>query len=450
ELDPEYPGAGEELAASLASAGRPAEAAAVYEEMLDSRPGEAGAEMLARLLDIYVGLDWRDRQPAVLKRLLDVTRAQGLPAVSALRRFVEMCVRNGRLELADEVLKGLWPKAPPEEAADILGELALLSRRRGDVRGEIAALKKLAESAPPERAREIWSGLLALYETQGDEAGRLDALKSLAAILPDGAEKANVHQTIGLLEARAGDYGAAAAAYRAALNLAPEDPLTRLNLARVRGLAGARQDYRAGLADLAGRFPDRLDYREELAEALRADGLWTQAQAEFQALVEARPDDQEARLTLMELMEKNQDRDGLLAQYEVLASLRPEDRVALHNYGVLLFDCKKLDEAALVFQKLLALDPGAEGAREYLLAIYQRQGRDPEMLEQALALYRLDPSKVVYRDLVLNTYENAKDWPKFAEAAAEFAALRPDDQEALRQLARGRDRLDRENEAANQ
>ncbi|MDR2935709.1 MAG: hypothetical protein LBV70_07580, partial [Candidatus Adiutrix sp.] len=172
ELDPEYPGAGEELAASLASAGRPAEAAAVYEEMLDSRPGEAGAEMLARLLDLYVGLDWRDRQPAVLKRLVDATRAQGLPAISALRRFVEMCGRNGRLELADEVLKGLWPKAPPEEAADILGELALLSRRRGDVRGEIAVLKKLAELAPPERAREIWSGLLALYEAQGDEAGR--------------------------------------------------------------------------------------------------------------------------------------------------------------------------------------------------------------------------------------------------------------------------------------
>jgi tetratricopeptide (TPR) repeat protein len=448
EMDPEYPGAGEELAASLAAAGRLAEAAQAYEEMLEKRPGEIGGEALAGLLDIYGGLDWRDRQTAVLKRLMAWTRAQGLPVASALRRFVEGCGRAGRLERADEVLKGLWPEAPPEEAADILGELALLSRRRGDVQGEIAALKSLAGLAPPERTREIWSGLLALYEAQGDDSGRLDALESLAAILPDGPEKANVHRTIGLMSARAGDYGAAAAAYRAALNLTPDDPLTRLNLARVRGLAGDRNDYRAGLKELTARFPDRPDYLEELAGALREDGLWAQAQEHFQALVDARPDDFSARLALMEMMEKNQDQDGLLAQYESLASLRPDDQVALYNYGVLLFGRKKPDEAALVFQKLLALNSGEEGAREYLLAIYQRQGKTPEMLEQALALYRLDPSKLVYRALVLNTYENAKDWLNFAEAASEFAALRPDDPEAWRQLARGQARLDRKKEAA--
>jgi tetratricopeptide (TPR) repeat protein len=383
---------------------------------------------------------------AALKRLLALNR--GFPAAPVLRRFVEGSLQGGRPEQADAVLLGLLPGAPPAEAADIWGELALLRRRRGDVPGEIEALKSLAKLATPERAREIWSGLLALYEAQGDDSGRLDALKSLAALLPAGPEKANVHQTIGLMSARSGDYGAAAAAYRAALNLTPEDPLTRLNLARVRGLAGARQDYRAGLRELAAKFPDRLDYLEELAGALREDGLWPQAQEQFQALVLARPDDLPTRLTLMEMMEKNHDNDGLLAQYEILASTRPDDQVALYNYGALLFDRKKYGEAALVFQKLLALNAGEAEAREYLLAIYQSQGQTPEMLEQAKALYRLDPSKTVYRDLVLNTCENAKNWGQFAEAAAEFAALRPDDPEAWRQLARGQARLNRKKEAA--
>jgi tetratricopeptide (TPR) repeat protein len=361
---------------------------------------------------------------------------------------VEVCGREGRLDAAEEILKGLLSDATPGETVDVLEELALLSRRRGDAGGEIEALKKMAQAAPPEQAREIWSGLLALYEAGGDDAGRLTALTALAAVLPDGLEKANVHRAIGLMSVKAGDYGTAASAYRAALNLSPEDPLTRLNLARVRGLAGARHEYRAGLRELTDRFPDRLDYREELAGALKEDGLWAQAQEQFQALAEARPDDFSARLALMELMERNQDQDGLLAQYGILTSRRPDDQVALYNYGVLLFDRKKLDEAALVFQKLLALNAGDEGARQYLLAIYQRQGKNAEMLEQALALYRLDPSKVVYRALLLNTYENAKDWRHFALAAAECAALRPDDPEGWRQLARGQARLNQKKEAA--
>jgi tetratricopeptide (TPR) repeat protein len=446
EMDPGYPRVGEKLAASLTEAGRPAEAAAVYEEMLDQHPGEAEAEVLARLLDIYGGLGQRDRQAAALKRLLALTRTQGFPAAPVLRRFVE--VGEGRLDSAAEILKGLLPDATPGETVDILGELARLSRRRGDAGGEIEALKRMVEAAPPEQARELWSSLLVLYEAGGDDSGRLEALTALAAILPDGLEQANVHKAIGLMSVKAGDYGTAASAYRAALNLAPEDPLTRLNLARVRGLAGSRNDYRAGLKELTDRFPDRLDYREELAAALKEDGLWAQAQEQFQALALARPDDFSARLTLMEMMERNQDQDGLLAQYEILTSLRPDDQVALYNYGALLFDRKKLDEAVLVFQKLLALNAGEEGARQYLLAIYQLQGRTPEMLEQALSLYRLDPAKVVYRALLLNTYENAKDWRQFTVAAAECAALRRDDPEGWRQLARGQAKLNQKKEAA--
>jgi len=444
ELDPKFPGAEENLAAGLIAAGRPDEAAALYEEMLDRRPDEG--ETLARLLDLYGALESWDRQTAALKRHLAWAREAGRPMGPALRGAVDIYTRGGRLKEAGRALKELLAEAPPGEALEILGELALLSRRLGDAKGEIEALEKLVALSPPDRAREIWSGLLVLYETAGDDSGRLDALKALAAILPDGPEKANAWKTIGLMSARAGDYGPAAAAYQAALKLEPEDPLTRLNLARVQGLAGQRRAYRAGLSELAARFPD--DFGGELAEALREDGLWPEAQAQYQALVEARPDDLSARLILMELMEKNKDHGGLLAQYAILTELRPDDQVALYNYGALLFERKKWDEAALAFQKLLELDAADAGAREYLLSIYQRQGKTPEMLEQALALYRLDPSKVVYRAFVLNTYENAKDWRRFAEAAAECAALRQDDPEGWRQLARGQGMLNQKNEAA--
>ena len=375
DLDPQYPGAFEAMVASLVEAGRPDEAATIYEERLDSRPEEAGGEALTRLLEFYIGLDLSDRQPAAVERLLAWTRAQGHPAAEALRQIVEIYSRAGRLALADEVLTGLLPGAPPGEAVEI-------------------------------------------------------------------------YKSIGLRSAWAGDHGKAAAAYREALKLEPEDPLTRLNLARVQGLAGRRGDYRAGLKELVDRFPDHLDYREELAVALREDGLWVQAQEQGRVLVEARPDDLTARLALMEMMEKNRDHDGLLSQYEVLTALQPDDLVALYNYGALLFDRKKPDEAAGVFQRLLAASAGREEdgageeeAREFLLAIYQGQGKTPEMLEQALALYRLDPSKAVYRAFILNTHENAKDWPKFAAAAEECAALNPDDPEGWLKVGAAYSRL---------
>jgi tetratricopeptide (TPR) repeat protein len=273
-------------------------------------------------------------------------------------------------------------------------------------------------------------------------------LKALAAILPEGPGQADIHKTIGLLSVRAGDYEAGAAAYRAALKLDPGDDLTRLNLARVNGRAGRREAYRAGLAELVEKFPDRPDYRAELAGALREDGLLARAKEHYQALIAARPGDMETRLIFLELLEQTRDREGLTAQYAQLSELTPGDKVVLYNYGALLFDQKKWAEAAEAFQKVLALDAGEDSAREYLLAIYQRLDQREAMLEQALDLYRRNPAKVVYRTFVLNTYENAKDWPRFAEVAEECAGLRPDDPEGWRLLARGQARLNRKEAAA--
>ncbi len=63
--------------------------------------------------------------------------------------------------------------------------------------------------------------------------------------------------------------------------------------------------------------------------------------------------------------------------------------------------------------------------REYLLAAYQKTNQRRAMLNEALELYRLDPSKTVYRTLMLNTYENAKDWAGF-ETTADCTKNRPE------------------------
>ncbi|MDR3038624.1 MAG: hypothetical protein LBV21_04980, partial [Candidatus Adiutrix sp.] len=157
ELDPQYPGASENLAAVLVEAGRPDQAAALYEEQVGLLQDEAAAEMLGRLLGLYVDLGRPERQLETLGRLLDLDRRRGRPAAESARLAAGVYRQRGRLDLAGEVLEALLPDVSPGEAAEFLSELALVYRQSGDHQGEIGALKRLAAVVPRDRAREIWS-----------------------------------------------------------------------------------------------------------------------------------------------------------------------------------------------------------------------------------------------------------------------------------------------------
>lgn len=445
-LNPNWPQIRTKLAAALFDAGLKDEAIVLYEDELAQTEASA-KDILNRLLNLYTDPVQAEQRLSTLSRLLFLTKAENYPTEKLVHQLAETYIQSGRVTEAVDFLRTLLPKAGSEAAA-YLNELLLLYRQNGDTQHEIETLKQLLTVSSPEKVRELWADLLALYETTADEQGRREALRSLVRVWPDGLNKANAYKNIGLLSVRAGDYTEAREAFQTALKLDPADRLTRLNLARLANLTGDRQNYLANLEQLTQLAPDELHYKLELAAALKTDNLNTRARDQYLEILKHHPEDHETRLALIEILSQMKgETKTLLAQYAELTALYPEDTLALYNYGVLLFNEKQWTKAAEIFQKLLTLKPGENAANDYLLVIYQNQGREKEMLIKALELYRREP-KPVYLTLLLNTYENKQDWEKFTSTAKESVRLRPDDPESWQFLAKGQSRLKKNKEAA--
>lgn len=448
QLDPSSDLIRNKLVAALGELGRDngARAASVYENLLAQ--GGANEELLNRLADVYLAENKNDRLISVLERLISLRESQGQPARDYHRRLAEALADGGRLAEAASLQEQLLKEAPAGEKAAHLGELVAIYREMRDSEREIDALKRLAEAAPPDQATAIWTEIALLYEKSGDSAGRLTAWRNLAAKLPDGPAKANVHKIIGNLLAGEEKYGQAREAYQAAVKLEPGDANALVNLARLSLLDNDNAAYLANLNKAVDLAPDNIDLRRELAEALAQAKQNAKAKAQYQELVKRRPDDQNLRLIYIGFLDKIGDKNGLVEQYGVMAGLDPNNKVLPYNIGVIHFEKKDWNKAAEAFQKVLALDPKDLEAREYLLVTYQRKGQRADILREAMELYKLQPSKTVYRTLMLNTCENAKDWKGYAQVAEAVTQIEPDSPEGWRFLHKAQSQLGQKGPAA--
>ncbi len=449
ELDPSSVMLRDKLIDALIEADRKDRAAEIYEgELARLGPDE---DLLTRLLELYTDLALAPKRVEVLNRLIQLAESQKRPTLPFQRQLAEVYKDSGRPNQAAEMYERLVEDAPPEQAAAYLGELVGLYRDSGRNDREIATLKRLVEVCPPEQVTGIWAEIVALYDRSGDENGRLDAWRALAEALPEGQSKIDAYKMLAYLLAGAKKYDEARAAYQTALKMAPRDLNIVLNLAGLASAAGDRPAYRANLARAVELAPDNLEYRQTLAAALAADGQNDKAKAQYLEILALRPEDREIRVTLIALLEKMGDKNGLINQYEELGRRfadHPENKVIAYNLGVLRFEKKQWAEAAEAFKKAVEIDSADREARDYLLAAYQRQGRTKEMLAEALELYRLDPSKTLYLTLMLNTYENAKDWENFARVAREATRLEPENPAGWKLLAKAQTRQNKKEEAA--
>ncbi len=122
--------------------------------------------------------------------------------------------------------------------------------------------------------------------------------------------------------------------------------------------------------------------------------------------------------------------------------------MAAYNLAVLDFRGERWDEAIGGLKKVLALDPDDLDARGYLFSAYEKKGDRENMLNEALEIYRRDAGRDDYRELLVNSYENAADWPKLQAVAEEFIRLKPRDAAGWQLLSRAQARLGQPLEAA--
>ncbi len=439
----------DKLLAALDQAGQNDRAAEIYEqELAENGPDET---RLTRLLDLYRTMNQVPKQVEVLGRLADLARSRGRPVTPYLRQLAALYKEGGRPDRAAEVYEALIGGAPANEAAVYLGELVGLYRALDDPEREISTLKRLVEVAPAQEAPGIWSEIVTLYDRSGDQEGLVNAWKTLSGLLPEGEGKVNAYKMTAQLQAKAGHPDQAALTYQAALKMAPEDVNILHNLARLAAGQDQRAEYRSYLESAVNLDPENIDLRRELAEALKDDKQNTKARAQYLELLKRRPDDTALRLTLIDLLESLNDRASkaaLIEQYEILQRQNPGDKIIAFNYAVLLYEARDWTRAIEAFKKVLAIDPDDLEVRDFLLISYQNKGQQKEMLAEALELYRQDPSKDVYKTLMLNTYENAKNWAGYAQVAEAVTKAEPNSPSGWELLARAQGRLNKKAEQA--
>ena len=159
-----------------------------------------------------------------------------------------LLTRQGKLQEAAEVHRRLVRERPSWKN---LWYVASIEMDLADVKGARQHLEQLLQVSPGNR-----KGLVMMAELEvlmGDPVRAAQIYQGLLKEKVTEAELGNLGWSLLL----AGDYAASAAAYRGALELAPDDPLTRLNLGIARegggDTEGARRLYRELLDRMASR-----------------------------------------------------------------------------------------------------------------------------------------------------------------------------------------------------
>jgi len=196
-----------------------------------------------------------------------------------------------------------------------------------------------------------------------------------------GADSPQFHNNFGILLQRLGRFEEAEQEFREATGADPDSTDYRANLAtvymRLERYGSAVSIWR----ELLAGDPDRRLYRVYLAKSLYAQGQYAEVVATLADWLESgeadrRPADRgekqpglnEAWDTLAMSYRGLDEPAKALASIEQAVALSPDNLVHLNNYGVILAENGRIDEAKAQWEKVLQLDPDNDAARQNLSA----------------------------------------------------------------------------------
>jgi len=239
--DPQSFDTAEQLERVAERAGTPFEAARRLEAVLDALDGSALVQMGMRAASQYLAAGGVENEAAaerIYARVLEVEaeNVAALEAVEALYRrrgdgqkVATMLERRGVLELE------------PTRRVALFGEAAKLHEGRGDLAMAIAAWQSGREG--DESNLQALDELVRLHEKAGQTEGLVEALTEKSHVIEDNVQRAAIYLRIGTLKAGPlADADGAAAAFREALDLQPENAVA---LAALADIEEKRGDYTA-------------------------------------------------------------------------------------------------------------------------------------------------------------------------------------------------------------
>jgi predicted O-linked N-acetylglucosamine transferase (SPINDLY family) len=234
-------------------------------------------------------------------------------------------------------------------------------------------------------------GLELLKQNQtGAAIARLERAVSL------DAGNAEFHRGLGNARRTAGDPEGAAACYRRALEIAPDDPAALYNLGLVLAETGRREEAERQFRRVHELDPTDVDAMFNLASLLADLARFAEAVPLYRRALEIAPDNPYLWLGLGLACQ------GLPGQLEEslgplrkCIELKPDLADARYELGVSLYSLGRIDEAARSYEATLKIAPDHSRAMNDLGNILQGERRFDDAMKRYLEAIRLAPGNAV-------------------------------------------------------
>ena len=198
------------------------------------------------------------------------------------------------------------------------------------------------------------------------------AVAAVAAIVVNwplesmAAERGRSYVNLGIALAAEGKLDPAVAAYRRAIEDAPNDPVAYANLGAALAAQGRAQDAGDALVTALRLAPDMPEAHRSLAMLLAQRGDFAGAERHFRAIVEKNPGSSRDRTDLGNTILEQGRIDEAMATYREVLGRDPRFLDARLNLANALLRAGRRDEAIAEVREAVRLDPASADARQAL------------------------------------------------------------------------------------
>ena len=203
----------------------------------------------------------------------------------------------------------------------------------------------------------------ALLGERGDVAAAATHLDRALALNPERAAAHAARANVYLMQEQ---HSAASASYERALALDPDNAVAYFNLGLVAQASGAKENAFRHFTRAYELAPDMPDLLKNLTLSNLEFGHYDGAEALLRRLLAHSPKHYEALRCLGLVLQKSHRPQEALACYESVREAGAGDPEFLNNFGIVLQDLGRLDEAIEKYGEAIALKP------DFTLAIWHR------------------------------------------------------------------------------
>jgi tetratricopeptide (TPR) repeat protein len=235
-----------------------------------------------------------------------------------------------------------------------------------------------------------------------------------------------LHANYGRLLAAAGEEPAAALQWQAVAQLLPHEPDAWFQLGNLAYNAGSFALAERCFRDALQRKPNLLDALSGLGLALAAQGQTEGAVQEFKAALRLSPADSAARVNLAVVLAKRGQISAAQAEYRTVLQLETNNVAARINLAKLLAAQGRPDEAITLFRQAVALQPDQPVANFDLANALVAQGRHADAIPYYQAAIRTKPDFTDARFNLALEFVRSGQLAEALPQLAEVVRLQPD------------------------